>query len=151
MIMETDNGDPVCIDGFINEVKRRLSEKDPDITNYLRSVAPNVLEVFQRWETQPFAIHDMYIGDAAELIHAGNITGIGQHYHSGSGTGLLAVRYLAEAHGGKVLYTQSYKTGGPIFGVLLPKDPAKANPAKLEEALKLAKAKDDYKIEMNAA
>ncbi|MDD9954494.1 MAG: hypothetical protein OXR66_09265 [Candidatus Woesearchaeota archaeon] len=147
MIVCSDNGSPVCLDGFLNEVRKMYKEDAAAADQTISAFSPRAASVFRDWSTgQNFAIHELTVEDLTELVHTGNITGIGQTYASGSGIGLKSVRYFSEVHHGKPLYTQAFETGGPVFGVVLPKDATKARPGDLPGAVAAAKVKTDYRI-----
>ena len=77
------------------------------------------------WRKSEYKVAELTIGDLTDIAFMARMSGVDiDSDNSGfitSGMGLYGVRYLVDKMGGRILYGENFKTGSPIFTVILPK------------------------------
>lgn len=114
-----DTGSPIDLD-VMKEKIRELVVKEG--INTIKFSTHRIRRKIANWEHSEYRVGDLTITDITDIAFMSRMSGFDNSDNFSSGMGLYGIRYLVERLGGRILYGEDFKTGGPLFTLILPKD-----------------------------
>jgi hypothetical protein len=114
-----DNMDPIDL----NMMKKRIREKILREGLENLDLSKKISHKFSEWQNSPYKIAIFRHSEITDLTYLARLSGSElSSYSINSGLGLYGLSNIIKEMNGRILYGESFKTGGPIFSIILSKD-----------------------------
>jgi hypothetical protein len=114
-----DNGKPIDLDTMKEKIRNLILEKGIDNVPF-----PNHSSKarYQRWQDSEYQVGNLRLKDITDVAFMARMSGFDNPDSFSSGMGLYGTKYLLENVGGRTLYGENFKNGGPLFTCIIPKN-----------------------------
>jgi hypothetical protein len=115
-----DNMDPINLNLMKDKVRKKILSEGFNSIDFSKKI----LKKIYQWQESPYKVGNFYHGEITNFCYLARLSGSEMPLNSlNSGLGLYGLSNLLK-NNGRILYGEDFNTGGPIFSVILPKNPS---------------------------